>query len=87
MDKSLKDFALNRKSFEEQSATIEELQAQLKQMEQNLAEHVEYIEVNGLHCFLFQNDLLLRNQFFVLIIKQIPKPRTSYDNDEKNEKY
>ncbi|MEC8478654.1 MAG: hypothetical protein VXZ12_08935, partial [SAR324 cluster bacterium] len=46
MDKSLKDFALNRKSFEEQSATIEELQAQLKQMEQNLAEHVEYIEVN-----------------------------------------
>ena len=46
MDKSLKDFALNRKSFEEQAATIEELQAQLKQMEQNLAEHVEYIEVN-----------------------------------------
>ena len=46
MDKSLKDFALNRKSFEEQSATIEELQAQLKQMEQNLAEHVEYIEGN-----------------------------------------
>ena len=46
MDKSLKDFALNRKSFEEQAGTIEELQAQLKQMEQNLAEHVEYIEVN-----------------------------------------
>ena len=32
MDKSLKDFALNRKSFEEQSATIAELQKQLKQM-------------------------------------------------------
>ena len=46
MDKALKEFALNRKSFEEQSVTIEELQAQLKQMEQNLAEHVEYIEVN-----------------------------------------
>ena len=46
MDKALKKFALNRKSYEEQASRIEELQAQLKQMEQNLAEHVEYIEVN-----------------------------------------
>ena len=50
-------------------------------------EHVDSSLQIGLHCFLFQNDLLLRNQFFVLVIKQIPHPRTSHDNDEKNEKY
>lgn len=46
IDTALKEYALNRKSYEQQANMIEELQTQVKQMEQNLAEHIEFIQVN-----------------------------------------
>ncbi len=46
MDQSLREFSLKRETFEEQANTIEELRAQITLMEQNLAEHVEFIKVN-----------------------------------------
>ena len=46
MDSSIREFALNRKSYEVQATRIEELESQVREMEQNLVEHVEFIKVN-----------------------------------------
>ncbi|SVC20747.1 uncharacterized protein METZ01_LOCUS273601, partial [marine metagenome] len=46
MDSSIREFALNRKSYEAQATRIEELESQVREMEQNLVEHVEFIKVN-----------------------------------------
>ena len=45
-NQSLQEFASNRRSFEEQANTIQQLRGQLVETEQDLSEHMEFLKVN-----------------------------------------